>query len=113
MFIFQIKINNYLDSKQTWSEKRAEEIFSYFVPRRAEWDQEEQAFYLCFNDYGWNFYHAKKYLKRKDRRFWKKHSGFCGSSLRDYLNEKFELEGFKKEVADCDSNWTEICFKKI
>ena len=55
---------------------------------------------------------AKKHLKRKDRRFWKKFNGWCGGEIRGYLLNTFELEGFTKEVDCCDDGRTEIYFKK-
>ena len=55
---------------------------------------------------------AKKHLKRKDRRFWKKFSGWTGGKIREYLLNTFELEGFSKEIDCCDDGWTEIYFKK-
>ena len=39
------KIENYLNSKCEWSEERANEILSYYIPRRSEWDEETKAFY--------------------------------------------------------------------
>lgn len=54
---------------------------------------------------GWRLPLAKKYLKRKDRRFWEVN---C-SKIREYLIEKFQLEGFTKVLGNCD-DWTEITF---
>jgi hypothetical protein len=107
------KIDHYLDSRQKWSEERANEIFNYFVPRNADWDAEDKTFYLCFNSFGWNLSSARRYLKRKDRRFWCNHNGFWGGELRKYLIEEFELEGFTKELGDCEDGWTQIAFKLI
>ena len=56
---------------------------------------------------------AKKYLKRKDRRFWNVHSSWNGGNIRSYLIDEFELEGFEKEVGNCYDGWTEISFKMI
>lgn len=107
------KIEKWLNSRQAWSEERANEIFNYFVPRKADWDAEDKAFYLCFNGFGWNLSSAKRYLKWKDRRFWEVHNGWCGGKLRNYLIEEFELEGFAKELGDCEDGWTEIAFRMI
>lgn len=107
------KITAWLDSKQIWSEEKANEILSYYIPRRADWDAEDKTFYFFDNGYGWSPCSAKKYLKRKDRRFWKCHRGWCGGDIRRYLIDKFELEGFEKEVGECSEGWTEICFKMI
>ena len=107
------KIDDKLNARNKWSEERAKEIFDYYIPRNADWDNESKSFYFFDNGAGWGINHAKKYLKRKDRRFWNNHNGFWGSKLRTYLIEKFELEGFEKEVGNCDGGWTEITFKII
>lgn len=103
------KIENYLNSHNKWNKERANEILQYYIPRRAEWDEENKEFYFFDNGYGWRM--AKKYLKRRDRRFWKLHEGFCGGEIRNYLINEFELEGFTKEVGNCSDSWTEIIFK--
>ena len=103
------KITEWLDNRQKWDEERANEILNYYIPRRAEWDEEEQCFYFFDNGMGWSIALAKKYLKRKDRRFWKVNSGWWGGKMREYLVEKFQLEGFTKEVGICD-DWTEVTF---
>jgi hypothetical protein len=110
--ILSAKFTKWLNSRQRWSDERANEILNYYIPRRAEWDAEEQEFYFFDNGYGWSLGNAKRYLKRKDRRFWKVHNGWCGGDIRDYLIEEFELEGFTKEVCNCSDSWTEIIFKK-
>lgn len=107
------KIENYLDFKCVWSEERANEIFNYYIPRRARWSEKEKAFFICYNWFGWYFNSAKEYLKLKDRRFWKNNNSCGGGVLRRYLIDKFELEGFKKEIGDCADGWTEICFRMI
>ena len=78
------------------------------MPRKCSWDEENQELYFFDNGYGWSMNHAKKYLKRKDRRFWKKFNCL----IREYLLNTFELEGFSKEIDCCDNGWTEIYFKK-
>ena len=107
------KTNKWLNSRQEWSETRANEILNYYIPRRAEWDNEDKTFYFFDNGYGWSIYHAKRYLKRKDRRFWKVNSNSFGSKMRHYLIDEFELEGFSKTVGECAQGWTEISFKII
>lgn len=107
------KIEKWLNSRQEWNEERANEIFNYFVPRKADWDADDKAFYLCFNGFGWNLSSAKRYLKWKDRRFWEVHNGWCGGKLRSYLIEEFELENFTKELGDCEEGWIEIAFRMI
>ena len=106
------KFINWLNKRQKWNEERANEILSYYIPRRASWCADENEFYFFDNGFGWSISSAKKYLKRKDRRFWKVHS--CGwvNKIREYLIENFELEGFTKEILDTDGIWTEIAFKK-
>lgn len=110
--VLKTKITKWLNSRQGWSDERANEILNYYVPRFAKWDAEEQEFYFFDNGYGWNYGYAKRYLKMKDRRFWKVHKGWCGGNIRDYLIEEFELEGFTKEIGNCSECWTEIIFKK-
>lgn len=107
------KITSYLNSKEEWNEERAKEILSYYVPRKADWDKKDKCFYFFDNGYGWTMCYAKKYLKRKDRRFWNLHKSLFGGKIRFYLINEFELEGFEKEVGDCSEGWTEICFKMI
>lgn len=98
------------NAKQVWSEERANEILSYYIPRRANWSDEEKAFFFFDNGWGWSFRSAKKHLKWKDRRWWKKFCGFCGGKLKTYLIDNFEMEGFTKELGDCSEGWTEVKF---
>ena len=104
------KIEKHLNSKEAWDEERANEILNYYIPRRSEWDEKDQCFYFFDNGMGWCIGYAKKYLKRKDRRFWKVNCGIWGWKMREYLIEKFQLEGFTKEIGICDEGWTEISF---
>lgn len=106
--IIQEKITKWLDNRQEWNEQRAKEILSYYVPRKSEWDEEENAFYFFDNGYGWGKL-AKKYLKRKDRRFFEVNN----VKLRRYLIDDFELEGFEKKWGDCPEGWTELEFELI
>ena len=103
------KINKHLNSKETWNEEHANEILNYYIPRCSEWDEKKQCFYFFDNGLGWSLTCAKKFLKRKDRRFWKVNCGWWGGKMREYLVEKFQLEGFTKEAYDC-SDWTEVTF---
>ena len=105
------KITKKLNSRNSWDEERANEILNYYIPRRAEWDKENNEFYFFDNGYGWAIYCAKKYLKRKDRRFWRVNAGAWGHKMRSYLIDEFELEGFTKELGSCYDGWTEITFK--
>ena len=107
------KITSYLNSREEWSEERVKEILNYYIPRLADWDEEDKCFYFFDNGYGWSIGLAKKYLKRKDRRFWNIYNGWSGGKIRSYLIDEFELEGFKKEVGNCSDGWTEIAFRLI
>ena len=104
------KIRNWMDSKQEWNEERATEILNYYIPRASEWNASEKCFYFFDNGLGWNVKLAKRYLKRKDRRFWKVNCGWWGGKMRSLLLDKFELEGFTKEIGNCDEGWTEVTF---
>ena len=106
------KIQKNLNAKQAWSEERAKSILDYYVPRRADWDEEDKIFYFFDNGMGWGNL-AKKYLKRKDRRWWNKYRGFYGGEIRDYLICHYEMDGFSKEVRDTSDGWTEIIFTMI
>lgn len=107
------KIEAWLNSRHAWSEEKANEVLNYYIPRRAEWCEEEKSFYFFDNGYGWSMCSAKKYLKLKDRRWWNVHRGWTGGKIRSYLIDKFELEGFTKEVGECSDGWTEISFVMI
>ena len=107
------KITFYLNSREEWSEERVKEILNYYIPRLADWNEEDKSFYFFDNGYGWSIGLAKKYLKRKDRRFWNLHNGWNGGKIRSYLIDEFELEGFEKEVGNCSDSWTEIAFRMI
>ena len=107
------KIEAHLNSKCEWSEEKANEILSYYIPRKAEWDAENKCFYFFDNGYGWSMCYAKKYLKRKDRRFWNIYGDWIGGKVRSYLIDEFELEGFEKKVCDCYDGRTEISFTMI
>lgn len=102
------KIDAHLDSKTVWDEKRASDILSYYVPRVAEWNNEKKYFYFFDNGCGWRMH--IKHIKLKDRRFWKKFVGWSGMDMRRFLNDKFELEGFTKEVEEVGAPWIEITF---
>jgi hypothetical protein len=111
--VLKDKIQKWLNSREQWNEDRAKKIFNYYIPRRASWDNENKEFYFFDNGYGWSLHLAKRYLKRKDRRFWKLHCGLWGRTIRDYLINNFELEGFTKEIGNCSDGWTEITFTMI
>ena len=101
------KIEDKLNARQKWSEERANEILNYYIPRRADWSEEEKTFYFFDNGCGWYLGSAKKHLERKDYRFW----DLYHHKIRWYLMDTYELEGFKKEKGDCSSGWTEISFE--
>lgn len=103
------EINTWLNRKEVWNEERANKILNYYIPRRSEWNEAEQCFYFFDNGMGWCIAYAKKFLRRKDRRFWEVNSGWWGGKMREYLVENFQLEGFTKKVL-MDDEWTEISF---
>lgn len=100
------KIHNYWYKNTEWSDERANEILSYYIPRVAKWYPEEKEFYLFDNGCGWD----KRKIKLKDRMFWRKFTGFWGGEMREYLIDKFELDGFEKTVNDTYDSRTEITF---
>lgn len=111
VMVINQKIEITLDKHNKWNEERANEILNYYIPRRASWVEDEKEFYFFDNGFGWSINLAKRYLKRKDRRFWKVNSGAWGYKMRNHLINEFELEGFTKEVLCTDDSWTEISFK--
>lgn len=107
------RIEKHLNSQLEWSEERANEILSYYVPRMAEWDAEDKSFYFVDNGMGWSMKCHQRKIKMKDRAWWRKFGRGLGGKIRTYLIEKFELEGFEKEVGDTRNCWTEIAFRMI
>lgn len=107
------KIENHLNSKCEWSEERANEVLSYYVPRKAKWYAEEKCFYFADNGMGWRMKCHQKKLKLRDRRWWNCNCDPWGGKIRTYLIEKFEMEGFEKIVGDTYDQWAEITFKLI
>lgn len=108
--IIKEKATKKLNARQVWSTERAKEILNYYIPRRAEWCKEDNAFYFFDNGMGWGKL-AKRYIKRKDRRWWNCHNGVWGGEIRKYLIEEFELDGFVKEIGNCGEGWTDITFR--
>ena len=106
------KIQKKLNARQVWSEERVKAILDYYVPRKAEWCEEDKTFYFFDNGMGWDSL-AKRYLKRKDLRWWNNHRGFVGGRIRDYLINNYEIVGFTKEVGNCADGWTEVSFTMI
>ena len=104
------KMRVWLNNRQKWSEERATAILNYYIPRKSVWDAEDKTFDFFDNGTGWHIKIAKKYLKLKDRRFWKVNSTWWGGEMRSFLIDKFELEGFTKEVGDCSETWTTVSF---
>lgn len=47
------KIHRYNYNNIAWSEERANEILSYYIPRKAKWDAEDKEFYFADNGMGW------------------------------------------------------------
>ena len=105
------KIHDYRYKRLEWSEERANEILSYYVPRKSEWNNEDKTFYFADNGMGWGMKCHQKKIKLKDRAWWRKYSCGWGGKVRTHLIEKFELEGFTKEVGDTYDGWTEVCFR--
>lgn len=104
------KVRVWLDNRQEWNEERATKILNYYIPRTSEWDAEDKVLDFFDNGIGWNVKLAKKYLKLKDRRFWKVNTTWWGGKMRSFLIDKFELEGFTKELGDCSEGWTTVSF---
>ena len=111
--ILKDKIENYLNSKCKWSDERANEILSYYIPRVADWDEKTKSFYFADNGMGWAMICHRRKLKLRDRRWWDCNRGFWGGAIRTYLIEKFEMEGFEKIVGDTYDQWAEVTFKLI
>lgn len=107
------KIHDYRYERLEWSEEKANEILSYYIPRKSKWDNEDKTFYFADNGMGWGMKCHQKKIKLKDRAWWRKYTGGWGGKVRTYLIEQFELEGFKKEVGDTYDSWTEVCFRMI
>ena len=47
--VLKDKITAWLNSRQKWNSERADQILSYYIPRRADWDEEEKTFYFFDN----------------------------------------------------------------
>lgn len=103
---FALLFNDWRNKRLEWDETRANEILNYYIPRAAKWDEEEKCFYYFDNGLGWNFSLAKRYLKRRDYRFWKKWS----FRIPQFLRQKFELEGFIKKDNSYWHDETDITF---
>ena len=58
-------------------------------------------------------HHNRKKIKLKVRRWCKNYTRLWGGKVRNYLIEKFELEGFEKIVGNTYDFYTEISFKMI
>lgn len=104
------KIHRYNYNKTAWSDERANEILSYYIPRVAKWDAEAKEFYFADNGMGWGMKCYIRKIKLKDRQFWKKYTGFWGGEIRTYLLNKFELKGFEKIIGNTYDCWAEITF---
>lgn len=107
------KIESYLDSKCEWSDEKANKILSYYIPRKAEWLEDEKCFYFVDNGMGWKMASNRKFIKFRDRRWWNCNCSPWGGDIRYYLIKKFEMEGFRKEVGNTYDQWTEVTFYLI
>lgn len=105
-----IMVNEKIYNNIEWDEARVNKILNYYIPQESDWNPKEKAFHFFDNGYGWNLCYAKKHLKRKDRRFWKKFASFGGGEIKEYLIEDFELEGFEKEIVSTWESTLEIIF---
>ena len=63
------KIDYHLNSREKWSEERVKEILNYYVPRLADWDEEDKCFYFFDNGYGWSIGFQRNILKEKTTDF--------------------------------------------
>ena len=61
------KIHDYRYKRLEWSEERANEILSYYIPRKAKWHEDEKCFYFADNGMGWGMSYNKKFIKLRDR----------------------------------------------
>lgn len=108
--VIKEKLSDYRYDHTEWDEERTNEILNYYIPNASEWDEEEKTLFFFDNGCGWNHRYVRRYLKRKDFYYWDK---FASLKIRDYLIEKFELEGFEKQIIDSGCGyWTEIVFKQ-
>ena len=94
------KIQTKLNNRQVWSEERAKQILDYYIPRKAEWCEEDKTFYFFDNGMWWGNL-AKRYLKFKDRRWWNNNRAWCGRKIHKYLINKYKIAGFTKEIRNC------------
>ena len=107
------KIEAHLNFNCEWSDKRANEILNYYIPRKADWNEKDKCFYFFDNGMGWESKYNKRFIKFRDRRWWGYNCSCWGGKIRTYLIENFELEGFEK-IVDIDyDQCTSITFKMI
>ena len=106
------RINNCLNSKNEWDEARANGILSYFIPRAAVWSEDTKTFYYANSGEDWDLMSSIEYLNKEDRIWWKCNTKPFGGKIKNYLVERFELDGFtKKVIYTNDEGWAEILFK--
>ena len=96
------KYNNIVRNRNEWNETKADKILQYYIPRKGKWYSEDNSLYFFDNGLGWEI----KYVKFKDRTFWKINK----REMRKYLIDKFKIEGFIKEVGECGNGRTELTF---
>ena len=104
------KMKRWLNSKEEWSDERADRILNYYIPRAADWNEKDKSFYFFDNGLGWSYPNK---IKLRDRRWWIHYSSLWGGEIRKYLIDNFELDGFRKEVLDTYDSETEIIFHLI
>lgn len=88
-----------------WSNRRADKVLSYYLPKAVEYSTEKDAFYLDANWYAYNFVpfgHHQWYQKFNDE-------------LDDYLLNEYCPEGYTKGIYKDEDEWYSpvIYFKKI
>lgn len=107
IYFLSQKISNWLDSRVEWNEERAIKILDYYVVNYSKWNEKDKTFDFFDTGIGWTYKkNIKVFVKRKDRRFWKLHY----RKIKEVLVNKYELEGFSKEVCDYDYSTVSILF---
>lgn len=106
------RINTCLNSRNEWDEVKANEILSYFIPRASVWSEDTKTFYYANSGTDWELNYCIEYLDKEDCIWWNCNSKPFGGKIKTYLVEKFELDGFTKEIVYTnDEGWVEILFK--
>lgn len=99
-------------AKVQWSDERANEVLTHWFLEKADWLERDRIFWYYRKSLGWDYRRNKRYLRKQDRIFWKKYAGYCGGEIKEYLVNKFQLDGFTKIVHCSDWDNFEIEFKQ-